>query len=94
MPADPHRVTAEHIHGLAAADKMRGERTILADTNDGLRYVSAGAVFADGSLVRRVLLTREDLVADVDGSGLSLSAYLQANAGRIAAELNDLLADN
>lgn len=91
MTADPHRVTAQHIYGLAAADRMRGETIILADTDDGLRYVNPNAVFADGSKVRRLLLTNTDLQEDAVASGLSMSAYLKANASRLASELNDIL---
>ena len=90
MTADPHRVTTQHIHGLAAADRMRAEATILVDTDDGLRLVAPGAVFAPALNVRRILLTRTDLVEDAGNSGLTLSAYLKAHAGRIAAELNQL----
>lgn len=91
MTADPHRVTAKHIHGLAAADKMRGQNSILADTDDGLRYINPSAVFAEGSKVRRLLLTGTDLQEDAAASSLSMPAYLKANATRLASELNDIL---
>ena len=93
VPTDPHRVTAQHIHGLAAADRMRGNNTILADTDDGLRYVTANAVFAEGSTVRRLLLTLGDLHLDAEAAGLSMSKYLDQFASRVAAELNDVLAE-
>lgn len=91
---DPHRVTAKHVHGLAAAERMNGDRTILADTDDGLRYVSAGSLFVEGSKVRRLLLTLEDLRDDADRAGLSMSAYLRENAARVAGELNDVMAED
>jgi hypothetical protein len=90
MSTDPHRVTAQHIHGLAAADKMRAGGTLLVDTDDGLRFVAPGAVFAPALSVRRILLTHTDLVEDAGNAGLTLSAFLKAHAGRIAAELNQL----
>lgn len=93
MSTDPHHVTAQHIHGLAAADKMRDSNSTLADTDDGLRYINPGDVFADGSKVRRLLLASTDLREDADAAGLSISAYLKANAGRIAADLNAVLAE-
>ncbi len=93
MP-NPHRVTAQHIHGLAASDRMRGNRTILATTDDGIRYVSADSVFADRSTTRRILLTVEDLREDAGRSGLSMSDYLRVNASRIAREINAELAED
>jgi predicted alpha/beta-hydrolase family hydrolase len=94
VTTEPHRVTAQHIHGLAASSRMRGSRTILADTEDGLRYVAAGDVLAAGTKVRRMLLTLGDLSDDALNAGLSLPAYLKAHASRIAAELNAVLAEN
>ena len=89
-----HRVTAQHIHGLAAADQLRGGNTILADTDAGIRYVAASSAFEPEVGVRRLLLTLEDLAADAVASGLSMSQFLRADASRIAAELNDVIADN
>jgi hypothetical protein len=94
VATDPHRVTAQHIHGLSASDGMRGGNSVLADTDSGLRYVNPGAALVQGSGVRRILLTTTDLREDVEASGMSMSAYLRANAGRIAQELNDLLAND
>lgn len=94
MPADPHRVTVQHIHGLAVSDRDRGGTTVLADTDVGLRYVTPAAVFGEGSNVRRLLLTDTDLREDAAAAGLSMSAYLRERAGRIATELNDVLADH
>lgn len=92
MTTDAHHVTAQHIHGLTAASRMRGNRTILADTDDGLRYVAAGDVFSDGAKVRRVLLTLDDLRDDVRLSGLNMSTWLRQNAARVAGDLNTVLA--
>lgn len=89
MPADPHRVTRSHVRALAAADRMRGERTCLADTDDGIRFVTPGAVLTPGSGVRRLLMCRVDLVEDAANAGQTLAAYVAANAGRIAADLNE-----
>jgi hypothetical protein len=93
VSADPHRVTAQHIHGLAAADRMRGGNSVLADTDDGLRYVNPAAVLVDDSTVRRILLTSTDLQEDAAASGATMSAFLRANAGRLAKELNDVLTE-
>lgn len=46
---------------------------------------------APGSGVRRLLITRTDLIEDADHAGLTLTAFLRANAGRIAADLNAIL---
>ena len=35
--------------------------------------------------VRRLLLSRVDLIEDAQAAGLTLSAYMRANAGRIAS---------
>lgn len=91
MATDPNRVTARHIHGLAAADTMRGGRTILADTDDGLRYVDPGAVFAAESTVRRLLLTTTELREDADAAGMTVAAYVRAHAAQIARQLNTIL---
>ena len=91
MLTDPPRVTVQHITGLAAAGKMRGNRTVLALTTDGLGYVSPDHVIADNSNVRRMLLTLTDLREEASNAGLTVSGYLKANAARIVAELNAVL---
>lgn len=94
MTTSPHRVTADHIRGLAVEPgTMREDRTVLADTNDGIRLVGADAVLTPGSGVRRLLLTHVDLVQDAAADGLTLAAYVRKEAGRIAREINEMLSD-
>ena len=40
-----------------------------------------------------MLLTHTDLVEDARMAGLTVSAYVRANASRIAAELNGIIAE-
>ncbi len=91
-----HRVTAKHVNYLAAApgraDGTRG--SVLADTDHGIRLVDPGQVLAPGSGVRRVLLTRTELLDLAGGSGLAVSGFVRANAGRIARELDSLITDD
>ena len=91
MAVNPHRVTAEHIHGLAVADRMHTDRACLVDTDKGIRLVTADYVLAEDSTVRRMLLTRTDLIDGVHAANTTMSAYLKAHAGRIAAELNAVM---
>jgi hypothetical protein len=97
MTADSHRVTADHIRGLSVDPaRVREPHDVLVDTADGIRLVTqaaVGAVFSPGSTIRRLLISRTDLIEQAGYSGLSLAAYVRANAGRIAAELNEVLAD-
>lgn len=93
MTADPHRVTTKHI-GYVAAAPTRADGNVagvLVDTDDGIRLVTANAVLAPDSGVRRLLLTSTDLAEDAAAAGVSISDYVRANAGRIAAYLNDVI---
>jgi hypothetical protein len=95
MAVDRRRVTVKLIQALAVdPTKLREPRSVLVDTTAGLALVTQSAlngVFAEGSVIRRLLLTRTDLVEDADAAGLTLSAYVWANASRIAADLNTVL---
>ncbi|GGL12882.1 hypothetical protein [Mangrovihabitans endophyticus] len=93
MVAEPHRVTADHVRALAIADRMRGRRTCLVDSDEGICFVSPEAVLAPGSTVRRLLLSRSALTEDAAASGLSVAAFARVNGGRVAAELNNVLAE-
>lgn len=90
MSADPHRVTVQHLQALAAADKMRSGATCLVDTVDGVRFVSPAAVLASGGGVRRLLMTRVDLVESAEARGLTVAAYLREYGAELARELNEL----
>ncbi|GAA0493986.1 hypothetical protein Ade02nite_20850 [Paractinoplanes deccanensis] len=96
MPIDPHRVTADHIRGLSVDPaKVREPHDVLVDTTEGIRLVTqaaVGGVFREGSTIRRLLMSRTDLVESADYAGMTLAAYVKANAGRIAADLNSSLA--
>jgi hypothetical protein len=98
MATDPHRVTVQHIIALSVdPEKIRQAHTVLVDTDDGIRLVTqaaVGAAFSDGSTIRRLLMSRTDLVELAGYSELTFSAYVKANAGRIAAELNIVLTDD
>ena len=87
-----HRVTVQHIRHLAAGPTLvdGARRDTLADTDDGIRLIPAGQVFGPG--VRRVLLGRADLLDEAGGLGRTLSEHVRADGGRIARELNKLLA--
>lgn len=95
MPTDPHRVTREHILGLSVDPvKVREPHDVLVDTDTGIRLVTqaaVGAVFTPGSTIRRLLISRTDLVEQASYSGLTFSAFVRANAAKIAAELNDVM---
>lgn len=89
MTADLHRVTVRHIQGLTV-DKPN---STLADTDAGLRYIQAGAALVPGSGVRRLLLSRTELVEEAGAVNVTLAAYVRDNASRIAAELNELIGE-
>ena len=82
-------VTADHIRYLAASTNSN----LLVDTTNGIALVPAGTVTADGSNVTRVLLSKGELLDACSTTGITLTAYLDANAVRIAAELNELRAE-
>ena len=92
MAVNRHRVTVEHLQFLVARNgPVDHGATALVDADDGIRIVNPNLVLAPGSGVRRLLLTRIDLTEDAQAAGLTLSAYVRANAGRIAADLNAVL---
>lgn len=80
------RVTADHIRYLAA----RTNTKTLVDTLDGIALVDAGSILTPGANVTRLLLTKTDLLEDAAAADQTITAYLDANAARIAAELNEL----
>jgi hypothetical protein len=88
-----HRVAVEHIRHLASGPVLTGGRRgdTLVDTDDGIRLVPAAEVFTAG--VRRMLLCRVDLLDEAGGLGRTVSEHVRAEGGRIAAELNALLAE-
>ena len=90
---DPHRVTAEHIRALAVADQMRGGRTCLVDTDEGIKFVTPAAVLAPGSGVRRLLMSLTDLAEDAASAGLTCAAFVKATAAEVADALNAVLAE-
>ncbi|MER7280555.1 hypothetical protein ABT369_39560 [Dactylosporangium sp. NPDC000244] len=91
-PANRHRVTTDHLHFLTArTGPVDHGATALVDTNAGIRIVAPGLVLEPGSGVRRLLTTRTDLVEDARVAGLTVSEFMRANAGRIAADLNAIL---
>jgi hypothetical protein len=97
MSTDPHRVTADHIRGLAVdPSKVRELHDVLVDTDDGIRLVTqnaVGAAFTEASTIRRLLLSRTELAEDAGHAGLTVTAYVRSNAARVAAELNAVLAE-
>ena len=92
MAAHRHHVTVERLQFLVARDgPVTHGATALVDTDDGVRIVHPNQVLQPGSGVRRLLLTRTDVIDDAQAAGVPVSEYVRANAGRIAAELNALL---
>ncbi|MDG4795110.1 hypothetical protein [Micromonospora sp. WMMD1082] len=92
MAVKGHRVTVEHVEFLVARNgPVDHGATMLVDADDGIRIVDPNLVLRPGSGVRRVLLARGDLVDGAQAAGLTTSAFVRANAGRIAAELNTVL---
>lgn len=88
-----HRVTVTHIRHLASGPVLTGGRRCdtLVDTDDGIRLIPAGEVFTPG--VRRLLLTRIDLVEEAGSVGRTVSDHVRADGRRIARELNQLIAE-
>ncbi len=88
-----HRVTTRHIRYLATGPVLTGGRRCdtLVDTDDGIRLIPAGDLFTPG--VRRLVLARVDLEDEASGLGRTLSEHVKADGGRIAQELNTLLAE-
>ncbi len=93
MAVTSHRVTTKHIAYLAAAPTRADGNVagVLADTDRGIALVTASAVLAPGSGVRRLLLTSTDLAEDAANAGVSVSDYVRTHAGRIAADLNAVI---
>jgi hypothetical protein len=95
MATDPHRVTTTHLrHLVARTGPVDHGHTALVDTDTGINIVAPGKVLEPGSGVRRLLLTRIDVFEDADRAGLTVSAYLRENEGRIVADLNALISSS
>lgn len=92
MTANPHRVTTTHLQHLAArTGPVDHGHTALVDTDTGIQIIAPGQILKPGSGVRRLLLAREDLVESAGAAGLTVSAYVRAFGGSLAADLNDVI---
>ncbi|GAA3455700.1 hypothetical protein GCM10018962_75330 [Dactylosporangium matsuzakiense] len=65
--------------------------TALVDTDDGVRIVRPHLILRPRGGMRRLLMTRSDLVEDAEAAELTLSEFLRANAASIDTDLNAVL---
>lgn len=89
-----HRVTRDHVAFCASAPAQADgrRRASLVDTDQGIALVTPDQVLAGGG-VRRLLLTRTELVESAQAAGLSVSEYVRRHGGRLAADLNKLISE-